>query len=55
MVQLTKFDQDVYYVCTVVLLPTGIEEHEVLQARSIHVAIFPSCQYLAIVHLKGLN
>ena len=28
-----------------ILLPAGSEEHEVLQTRSIHVAILPSCQF----------
>ena len=40
------------YVC---LLPSGSEEHEVLQTRSIHVIILPSCQSFTIVHFKCLN
>ena len=37
------------------LLPAGSEEHEVLQTGSIHLAILPSCQSFATVHLKCLN
>ena len=37
------------------LLPTGREEHGVLQTGSIHVAILPSCQSFTIVHLSAFN
>ena len=35
-------------------LPTGSEEHEVLQTGSIHVAIIPSSQSFTIVHFSVL-
>ena len=31
------------------LPPAGFEEHEVLQTGSIHLAIFPPCQFFTIV------